>query len=91
MKALIIAERLPEAADIAERLADDLDSPKFYLRAASIRAQLQQWEQATNILARGLTRFSASQELSQALAEVGNRGRKATEPNTAKAQAAANV
>lgn len=70
MKACIIADRLPEAAEVAERLADALDNPKFYLRAASIRAQLLQWEQAALILGRGLARFPQSPELRAAQVEA---------------------
>lgn len=85
MKACIIADRLPEAADVAERLADALDNPKFYLRAASIRAQLLQWEQTALILARGLTRFPQSSELRTAHAEAEGWIRK-SEPTATQAQ-----
>jgi glycosyltransferase involved in cell wall biosynthesis len=63
MKACILAERLPEAAEVAESMAEALDHPKFYVRAASIRGQLQQWDQAAGILTRGRQRFPQSQEL----------------------------
>lgn len=91
MKALIVAERLPEAAEVAERLADALDNPKFYLRAASIWAQLRQWDKAAEILTRGAQRFPGSQELGQALAEIGSQSRKTPEPQTTTARAAVNV
>lgn len=70
MKACILAERLPEAAQVAEGMADALDHPKFYVRAASIRARLQQWDQAAGILARGRQRFPQSQELLAAQVEA---------------------
>jgi tetratricopeptide (TPR) repeat protein len=70
MKACIIAGRLPEAAEVAEGLAQASPHPKFYLRAASIRAQLQQWEQAAEILSRGLLLFPQSPELKDAYAEA---------------------
>jgi tetratricopeptide (TPR) repeat protein len=70
MKACIMAERLPEAAEVAEQLANASANPKFFLRAASIRAQLRQWEQAADILARGVLRFPQSAELQSAQAEV---------------------
>lgn len=70
MKACILAERLPEAAEVAESMADRLDQPKFYVRAASIRAQLQQWDQAVGILARGRKRFPQSPELVAAQVEA---------------------
>jgi glycosyltransferase involved in cell wall biosynthesis len=70
MKACIMADRLPEAAEVAGRLADALDNPKFYVRAASIRAQLQQWDEAAEILGRGQQRFPQSAEIQAALAEA---------------------
>jgi glycosyltransferase involved in cell wall biosynthesis len=66
MKACIIADRLPEAAEVAEGLALALPNPKFYLRAASIRAKLQQWDESTAILSRGLLLFPQSKELQDA-------------------------
>jgi len=70
MKACIMADRLPEAAEVAEQLANTSANPKFFLRAASIRAQLLQWEQAADILSRGLLLFPQSQELRSAHAEL---------------------
>ena len=70
MKACIMAERLPEAAEVAEHMADALDHPKFYVRAASIRAQLQQWDQAAGILSRGRQRFPQAPELVAAQVEA---------------------
>ena len=70
MKACIMADRLPEAAEVAEGLAEALDHPKFYVRAASIRAQLRQWNQAAGILSRGRERFPQAQELVTAQAEA---------------------
>jgi tetratricopeptide (TPR) repeat protein len=70
MKACIIAGRLPEAAEVAEQLAATSTNPKFFLRAASIRAQLEQWEQAADILARGMLRFPQAAELGAAHAEA---------------------
>lgn len=70
MKACIVADRLPEAAEVAERLAEALDHPKFYVRAASIRAQLQQWDRAAEILSRGQQRFPDAQELVAAQLEA---------------------
>jgi hypothetical protein len=70
MKACIIADRLPEAAEVAEQLAGASANPKFFLRAASIRAQLRQWEQAADTLSRGLLLFPQSPELQCAHAEA---------------------
>ncbi len=70
MKACIMADRLPEAAEVAEGLAQASPNPKFYLRAASIRAELQQWQQTAAILSRGLLLFPQSLELRNAYAEA---------------------
>jgi tetratricopeptide (TPR) repeat protein len=70
MKACIMTDRLPEAAEVAEGLAQASPHPKFYLRAASIRARLQQWEQTAAILSRGLLLFPQSPELRSAYAEA---------------------
>ena len=77
MKACVLADRLPEAAEVAERLAKASDNPRLYLRAASIRAQLQQWDQTAAILARGLGLFPQSPELRNAHAEAENMRAKA--------------
>jgi len=77
MKACVLTDRLPEAAEVAERLANTSDNPRLYLRAASIRAQLQQWDQTAEILARGLDLFPQSPELRSAQAEAENRRAKA--------------
>jgi tetratricopeptide (TPR) repeat protein len=70
MKACIVAGRLEEAADVAERFTLIMGHPKLFLRAASIRAQLKQWSQAEEILSRGLKLFPESPELQQARAEA---------------------
>ena len=70
MKACIMADRLPEAAEVAENLANTSANPRFFLRAASIRAQLQDWQKASEVLARGLGLFPDSVELGAAYAEV---------------------
>lgn len=79
MKACIMADRLAEAAEVAERLADALDHPKFYVRAASIRAQLRQWNRTAEILARGRQRFPQSQELHDVFREAENMCRSGVE------------
>jgi len=70
MKACIMAGRLPEAAEVAEALAIASNSAKLFLRAASIRAQLTQWERSENILSRGLEAFPDCAELQAARSEV---------------------
>lgn len=70
LKACIIAKRLPEAAEAAEKLASATPHPKLVLRAASIRAQLKQWERTRDILTRGLQLYPNSPELQRALDEA---------------------
>jgi tetratricopeptide (TPR) repeat protein len=70
MKACIVADRLEEAADVAERFTFIMGHPRLFLRAASIRAQLKQWSKAEEILSRGLKLFPESLEMQQARAEA---------------------
>jgi tetratricopeptide (TPR) repeat protein len=70
MKGCIMAGRLEEAAEAAERFTQIMGHPKLFLRAASIRAQLKQWSQAEETVSRGLKLFPESPELQQARAEV---------------------
>lgn len=69
--ALAFAGRLEEAAEAAEEklAAVDPDETSF-LRAASIRARLQDWQKAEDSVAAGLRRFPRSDKLRHALAEV---------------------
>jgi tetratricopeptide (TPR) repeat protein len=73
MKACIIVDRLAEAAETAEKITTVAAHPTLFLRAASIRVQLKQWDQAEAILSRGLERFPDWQELRDARAEVAQR------------------
>jgi tetratricopeptide (TPR) repeat protein len=73
LKGCIMAGRLEEAAEVAERFTRIMGHPKLFLRAASIRAQLKQWRQAEDILSRGLQLFPESPELRQAHAEASKR------------------
>ncbi|MGA8153896.1 MAG: glycosyltransferase [Terriglobales bacterium] len=70
MKACILVDRLPEAAEAAEKIITVASHPKLFLRAASIRAQLKQWDRTEGILSRGLQSFPQSPELQDAYAEV---------------------
>jgi len=70
MKGCIMAGRLEEAADEAEKFTRVMGYPKLFLRAASIRAQLEQWEKAEEILSRGVQLFPDSVELRDAQVEV---------------------
>jgi len=66
MKGCIMAGRLEEAAEAAEKFTFVMGHPKLFLRAASIRAQLKQWHQAEETLSRGLVLFPESTELLEA-------------------------
>jgi glycosyltransferase involved in cell wall biosynthesis len=70
VKACLAAEDLPGAAEAAERFAGCLGHPKTFLRAASIRAQLKQWEQSERLLRQALQLFPGSNDLQNACAEV---------------------
>lgn len=70
MKGCIMAGRLEEAAEVADNFTFAMGYPKLFLRAASIRAQLKQWDQAEAVLSRGLKLFPESVELREARAEA---------------------
>jgi tetratricopeptide (TPR) repeat protein len=70
MKGCIMAGRLEEAAEVAERFTHIMGHPKLFLRAASLRAQLKQWNQAESTLSRALQLFPESPELQKAQAEA---------------------
>lgn len=83
MRACIMAGRLEDAAQAADEFTLVMGHPKLFLRAASIRAQLEQWSQAEETLSRGLVLFPESPELQNALAEVGGKKRKSHEQMSA--------
>ncbi len=63
--------RVPEAADAATaKLARTNPQPEDFVRAASLRAQLQDWHYVRKLLSRGLGRFPESGKLQEALAET---------------------
>jgi tetratricopeptide (TPR) repeat protein len=70
MKGCVIADKLEEAAETLEQYTTVEANPKLFLRAASLRAQLRQWDQSHSILSRGLQLFPESPELQQASIEV---------------------
>jgi len=70
MKGCIMADRLEEAAETLEKYSAVEATPKLFLRAASLRAQLQQWNLTQEVLTRGLRLFPESPELQQASAEL---------------------
>jgi glycosyltransferase involved in cell wall biosynthesis len=69
MKAYMLANMFPEAAAAAERLSTIVANPKSFLRAASIRAHLKEWEESKRILERGLELFPNAPELQAAYSE----------------------
>ncbi len=73
MKGCIMAGRLEEAAEVAEDFTFVMGHPKLFLRAASIRAQLNQWDRAEQILSRGLELFPESTELQDARDEASSK------------------
>jgi len=73
MKACIMVDRLSEAAEAAEKITTFAFHPGLFLRAASIRAQIKQWDRTDANLSRGLEMFPESQELKDARAEVTQR------------------
>jgi len=70
VKAHLIAQDLPAAAEAAERFAACIGHPKTFLRAASIRAQLQQWNRSLELLQRGMQMFPDSTDLRKAYFEL---------------------
>jgi len=71
MKACLVVGNLPEAAEAAEYFAACIAQPTTFLRAASIRAQLKQWDRAGKLISLGLQLFPNSTELQTASAEIG--------------------
>ncbi|MGH9685663.1 MAG: glycosyltransferase [Candidatus Acidiferrales bacterium] len=72
---LIVAEvflkHLPEAAGAAERkLAATLPRAEDFLRAASIRGKMEQWQEAAALIRRGLARHPNSEPLLNALSKI---------------------
>ncbi|HWP85369.1 MAG TPA: hypothetical protein VNN17_09280, partial [Terriglobia bacterium] len=68
---LVALNRLPEAAEAAERKLELVaPAPRHYVRAAAIHARLGQWERAGRLLQAALERFPEAGELRSALAGV---------------------
>jgi tetratricopeptide (TPR) repeat protein len=71
ISALAFAGRLNEAAEAAEaKLAAVEPDETSFMRAASIRAKLRDWQKAEASVAAGLQRFPQSERLQQALSEI---------------------
>ena len=70
MKACLVVGNLPDAAEAAEHFAACFGQPTTFLRAASIRAQLKEWDRATKLINLGLHFFPNSRELQTASTEI---------------------
>ncbi|MGA2415292.1 MAG: glycosyltransferase [Candidatus Sulfotelmatobacter sp.] len=70
IKAYLLLDLMPQAAEAAERLASGFPTPAAVLRAASIHAQMKQWEAAHEVIVRGLQLFPQNQKLLQFKTEV---------------------
>jgi tetratricopeptide (TPR) repeat protein len=91
VKAFLIEKDLLGAAKAAERFAESLAHPRTFLRAASIHAQLQQWDKSQILLQRGLHLFPQSSELQNAFAEVERLRTQPARPLAFGAQAGASI
>ena len=69
MKAYVLMNMLPEAAAAAGRIATLAPHPKAFLRAASIYAQAQDWENSSRLLREGLDLFPDAPDLQAAYSE----------------------
>jgi len=69
MKAYVLMNMLPQAAAAAECVATLAPHPKAFLRAASIHAQSQNWEQSARLLRQGLNLFPNAPDLQAAYSE----------------------
>ena len=78
------SRRLEEAAAAAEqKILSVKPDPQSFLRAASILAQLEKWQQSAEILHEGLCRFPNQSTLQQAFSEVLTRVQTADPPEAA--------
>lgn len=70
VKGYILTNNLDQAAEATEKFLSVVAHPKLFMRAASIRAQLQQWDRAARTLASGLAMFPDSPDMQLAAKEV---------------------
>jgi tetratricopeptide (TPR) repeat protein len=63
VKGCILLNLLPQAAEAAERMAREHPNPATFMRAASIRAEMKDWQAAEEGVMRGLQLFPNNQEL----------------------------
>ncbi len=70
IKAYLLMNMMPQAAEAAERLARECPNPVTILRAVSIVAHMKEWNTAEEIIVRGLQLFPENGELLRAQAEL---------------------
>lgn len=70
IKACMVAGMLPQAAEEAELVAIGFPNPATIMRAAVLRAQMQEWEPAQEIILRGLQLFPEDQDLLKVKTEL---------------------
>jgi hypothetical protein len=70
MKAYIVTNMRPQAAEVAERMAHLWPTPTTSLRAASVRAEMREWDTVQDMVVEGLRLFPDDRELLQAKAEL---------------------
>lgn len=70
VKAFLVEQNLPGAAKAMEKFAECLAHPRTFLRAASIRAQLKQWDRSEELLKQALQLFPQSVDLQNAFVEI---------------------
>jgi len=91
VKAYILTNNLNQAAEAAEKFLSVVAHPKLFMRAASIRAQLEQWGRAAQTLAAGLEMFPDSPDLQLAAKEVAAKYCTGNSSETAQAAAAGTI
>ena len=79
IKACILMNMMPQAAEAAERLALEFASPATTLRAVSIRARMKDWVAAENLVHRGLELFPQNPQLLNASMELEQQMRTVTQ------------
>lgn len=70
IKAYILMNLMPQAAETAERLALAMPNPTTILRAAGIRGQMKEWKVVAGLIFRGLQLFPKNPQLLQAQLEL---------------------
>jgi hypothetical protein len=83
IKAYLFMNRMPQAAEIAVRVAVEFPSPSTFCRAASICAHMNQWRQAEEITLRGLQLFADDQALFRIHADIERQMSRSLQPSVA--------